>query len=463
MKLVLKILIWFIAGIIIFITALTVTAMVFRNQVVNVFIKSINNNLSTKFNFENYKLSFVKRFPKASVELTNVTVFSSDSFDRTQFYEYQTDTLFHADLILFEFSINDILNNHYSIQSASVSRGRLSLFSDSTGGINYNVSYVSKGNEDNVKINFEKVVLRDVKTNYHNKATSLNISGVIDNGRFRSRIEGSDIDFLCTSNIYITHFGLYSANFYPDTKIIANISLSKTGDQIIFKKGDLELEGLSFGISGFVRPQNELLLKITGSNIDVAKASKYLPQKYLRKYNEYTPDGFLDAECILSGPLSRTENLHTEITFSVKKGRIYYRKSNIYLKNMNLTGKFNNGYKAGPVTSRIDITQCSFDIGNAVWTANFSVENFNKPLFKLNFSGDIIPDEIQRFVKMPWLVSAEGSLRLNLKLEGFPEKKERYSVTDILNLNPQANIQLKSLTINHKDERFSFNDAAGNI
>jgi len=463
MKLVVKIFAWIVAGIIITLTAMIVTAFVFQNQAVVAVIDSINRNLSTKFEFEKYRLSLIKRFPKASFELLNLTVFSSESFDRTQWTGINTDTLLRAGTASLEFKITDILKKKYSIESITISDGELFLITDSIGGINFKISDSNKGNYDN-EIDLDKIVIRNLKATYLNKATDISISGVINNGKLRSRIGGKNLDFSCTSGILVNQFNIGSLNIKPDIQVYADINLRKSDEQLTFQNSILKFEGLSLRLTGYIKPENELLLKIEGQNIDLSKAKKYLPQKLIEKYTDFTAGGLLNASCILSGPLNRTKNLFTQMAFSIDKGKLYNRKTDILVENISFSGNFTGGDGSDYPRGKLNIQQCSFMIGNAEYYISFSAENLKNPFIKLNFSGEIVPEDLKKLVSIPWLISGEGSARLNLKLEGpLPRKTKKLNAADIFNLNPQANIQFKSLSINHKNERFSFNDASGNI
>ncbi|TAL80681.1 MAG: hypothetical protein EPN88_01020, partial [Bacteroidetes bacterium] len=48
-----------------------------QDKVADIILVSLNNNISTKLDIGSFKLSFLKKFPKASLELKNVLVHSS--------------------------------------------------------------------------------------------------------------------------------------------------------------------------------------------------------------------------------------------------------------------------------------------------------------------------------------------------------------------------------------------------
>ncbi|HRC89719.1 MAG TPA: AsmA-like C-terminal region-containing protein [Bacteroidales bacterium] len=462
MKLAIKILFWCATVIIILSSSLIITAIVYQDKVVNTFIEAANKRISTRTTIESHKLSLLRRFPKASIELKNVTVFSSASFDKSHFKEYNTDTLLNAGLITLEFSLPNIVNGNYLIESTTISDGTLNLFSDTYGGVNYAISSGKTGN-GNFAIDLEKVIIKNLEVNYYNKATNLNISGKIGHGKLRSKIAGTNIDFICSADIKINEFKLYSTILNPVADISVDVNLSSSGSEITFRKGIAKLEGFSFDVSGYIHPRKDLFLKITGNEINLSRIKKYIPQKYLDKVREYSPGGIMKAECIISGPISRTKNLKTDISFSLEKGNIYYKKSDVQLKNLCFSGTYTNGKQARPETTRLDIKNCSFDLGSASWLTTFSITDFKQPVISGNFSGDIIPAELLKFIKIPGLISAEGSMKLKLELYGPLRKNVKYSISDFPELIHKAQIGFDSFGITHSDDRYSFNNAYGNI
>ena len=82
MKLVSKILKTFafvISGIM---AVMFVAAMLVQDKVADIILMSLSNNISTRFETGSVKLSFIRRFPKASLDLKNVIVRSSPGFDK---------------------------------------------------------------------------------------------------------------------------------------------------------------------------------------------------------------------------------------------------------------------------------------------------------------------------------------------------------------------------------------------
>jgi len=64
--------------IIIFILSLFTASILMQDKVAGYILKSLNKSISTKYEFESVRLSLLRQFPKASLDLKNVIVHSSD-------------------------------------------------------------------------------------------------------------------------------------------------------------------------------------------------------------------------------------------------------------------------------------------------------------------------------------------------------------------------------------------------
>ena len=91
-----------------------------QDTVAGIILRSLNKNISTKYEFKSVRLSFLKKFPKASLDLKNVFVHSSPGFDKTCFKGINTDTLLYAESATVEFSLTDVIRGIYDIDRIGV-------------------------------------------------------------------------------------------------------------------------------------------------------------------------------------------------------------------------------------------------------------------------------------------------------------------------------------------------------
>jgi hypothetical protein len=444
--------------------ALLTLSFLLRNRVADIFLAAVNSTISTKVEIGGYNLSLIKKFPKAAVELRNVTVLSSHGFDKSQFSTINTDTLLTARSAFLEFGMIDILRGNYTIQRIALAGGRLNLYSDSSGGVNYDISAGGSGAQgDELVLNLERINVSDLKMHYVNRATSLDILGSVETGRFKSRIAGNELDFICNTSLTIRNFELFSLSMKTNASVNIDLDLHQSDSGIIFRKGNISLEDFRFGLTGQIDSSDMMDLRITGQNIQLARIKKYLPEKYAETFSEYSPAGLLRSECRITGLVTRKQNPEIDLTFSLEKGSVLYGRSRISLKDLGFSGSFSNGCLKSPETFRIKVDDYHFRIGSAVWSGNFDLSDFTRPEIKTTFSGDIIPSELIEFIPMPGIRETGGSFRLNISLSGIVRKKEKYDLNDLIALNPEADIRFNSFSVADRNDRFTIGDVDGNL
>jgi hypothetical protein len=435
-----------------------------KDKVGFIILKSLNKNLSTKLDVGSYKLSFLRKFPKASLELKDVLVHSSSDFNSAAFKGINTDTLLSARFVSVEFKLTDILKGIYTIERIGARVGRANFFTDTTGHVNYNISVKnSKSENDETTIDLERINLTDINTYYHNLATHLIINGTIKTGRLKSRISGNNIDFTAGTELQIKNFQLYNfmINKSIEAKLDLNLQSSKSG--VLFRKGTIHIDNYDIGIDGFVSTDNLLDLKLTGHNLDIARMRNYLPEKYLKLVADYDPSGVIVVNSRIKGKLSRTSNPHIEISWQLNNGRIAYKKSNLILKDLSFSGHFSNGSENNNKTSSVSIADFKARLGSSDYSGSAILKEFNNPLIDLSLKGRVFPGELKEFFNIKAISTADGSADLDLKLVNSKWPNKSVSLNDFIDLKPEARLTFRSFTIGFHNNNILFSKVNGDL
>ena len=103
-------------------------SLLMKDKVADIILKSLNKNILTKLDIGSFKLSFLRKFPKASLVLKDVLVHSSSNFNSEAFTGINTDTLLAARIVSVEFKITDILKGKYNIERIGAKSGENEFF-----------------------------------------------------------------------------------------------------------------------------------------------------------------------------------------------------------------------------------------------------------------------------------------------------------------------------------------------
>jgi len=435
-----------------------------KDKVGFIILRSLNKNLSTRLDVGSYKLSFLRKFPRASLELKDVLVHSSPDFNSRAFRGINTDTLLAARFVSVEFKITDIIKGIYTIDRIGVRLGKANFFTDTTGHVNYNI-YLKNSSADGVEtlIDLKRIDITDIDAYYNSLSAHLIIAGSINKGKLKSKITGNNIDFTAGTEIQIKRFQLY--NFSTDKAIPARLDMdlvsSKSG--IRFRKGTLYIDNYSMEIEGNVSSDNFLDLNLTGHNLDISLIRKYLPEKFLKLVSDYDPSGIIIASSKIKGFLTRKSNPHIEINWQLKNGKISYRKSNLTFKNLSFTGQLTNGIKNRFETSSVSIKDFKGRLGSSDYTGEVTLYDFKNPRVDLYLKGRVFPAELKEFFDIKEISSADGSVDLDLKLINSSWSKKDFSLNDLIDLKPEANLTFNSLSLGFQKDKLLFRGVKGEL
>ena len=440
-------------------------SLILQDEVADYVMKALDLNFQTKLETESYRLSLIKRFPRASVEMKNVLVHSSPGFDRSAFGEINTDTLLSAKSASVVCKMINILRGDYTFTRINIRSGNLNLFTDTAGRINYEFSKEKgdKTGEEEVTLNLKRVNLSDVRVVYNDLNADLVIKSKIGNSRIRSRISDNKIEFDGNSDMVFEFFRLGGFAIRQKIPALLEVGLNKNVKGIFFKKSTLSIDNWDIILTGFIASDNYLDLNVSGKNIDISKITDLLPEKYRKTVSEYHPSGILEIDSKIKGVSSRTNNPHYEISWSLNNAHIDYNKSDLKIDKFSFDGSYSNGEKNRPETSSFTIRNFTTKLGSSEYRGGFTISDFSKPKAELTFDGVLFPSELKEFLNLQNVEGADGSIDMKIRLSGYLEKKDRYKLADLLDLNSRSELVFNSFGIKLNNKQVDLKDANGKI
>ncbi len=439
-------------------------SLILQDKVAKIVLTSLSRNLSTKLEVGSVRLSFLRKFPKASLELSDVLVRSSTDFIKTAFKEINTDTLLSARNVSVEFKITDILRGNYTIESASAKNGKINFYTDNAGFINYNISVKKPGSGNgDLTINLERINLTEIKAYYNNLATKLIINGKVTSGKLKSRISGQNFDFMAEAEMEVYSFQLFNTIITKTINAGLELSLLNSEEGTQFKRGTLTIEDFQFGLDGFISSENLLDLNVTGKDVNLAKIRKYLPEKYLLMVEDYNPSGLLGVKCKIDGPLTRTKNPHVEINTTLNNGKVTFGKSDIVLSNLSFAGNYSNGAQNNLKTSSVSLKELKVRLGTSDYTGSLIISGFSQPVTDLVLKGRVFPGDLKKFFNIKSITLAEGSVDVDIQLNTNFWPKDSLTVNDLLILSPEAKLEFNSFSFGLKNNKMVVNNVTGEV
>lgn len=443
---------------------LVVASVLLKDKVGFIILRSINKNLSTRLDVGSYRLSFIRKFPKASLELKDVLVHSSPGLNKSDFPGINTDTLLSARAVSLEFRITDIIRGIYNIERIGAKNGKANFYTDLRGNVNYSISVKSKSHsKEETTIDLRRIYLDEIKAVYKNLEANLTLNGIVNSGKLKTKISGSNIDFTAGTDILVNRFELY--NFVTEKAIPTKIDLilQSTSEGITFKKVILHIDNDDIVMDGYVLDNDLLDLNIISRSLDVSKISHYIPEKYLNSAEISRLSGVASASCKISGKLNRSSNPHVDINLQIKNGSLVYKIPAAVIKDLAFKSHFSNGSGNNYETSLVSFSDCKLRLGSSEYAGAFTLKNFNTPIFDLKLKGKVLPGELKEIFEIKSFTSAEGSADVDLNINNKPFSGKIFSTDGIVDLKPEADIRFTSFTLGLQKNNLLFSNVNGNL
>ena len=103
---------------------------VFEDELTQFVVDGLNRQIRTEVNVGEVKLSFVKKFPDASLELKDVFIASVPDFQSDIFVDENTDTLLLAENVFLRFNVLKLFKRQYLVHEVQVRSGKLYVYID---------------------------------------------------------------------------------------------------------------------------------------------------------------------------------------------------------------------------------------------------------------------------------------------------------------------------------------------
>lgn len=439
-------------------------SLIMQNKVAGMLLQSLNNRFSTKIETGSYRLSLIKKFPNASVELKDVIVYSSPAFDKSGFNNINTDTLLSAKSASIDFRMIDMLKKEYTFSRINIKSGNVYLFTDKSGDFNYDISTGKDKSDktDNVTLNLNRINLADVIFEYNDLRADFIIRGIFKEGHIRSKIQGNDIDFDGDTRMVFSMLQISGFSVKHDIPADLEIGLNQNDKGIFFRKSIMRIENWDFILTGFIASDNYMDLNVSSDNIDISKITNLIPGKYKELVSAYDPRGKLNFDWKIKGKSTSDENPHYDITWSIKNARIDNRKSDLRIDRFSFNGLFTNGSSNKPETSSFTISDFTTRLGSADYRGSFSVKNFSSPIAELSLKGKLILSELKEFLNLKKISRAEGSVDLDIKFSG-PCKTNSFKFRDVFDLGSQSEVVFNSAGITFDNRPVEISGMTGRL
>jgi len=462
MKLSHKILLIIVAALALTVAVPGFYALMKGDRIASALIEKFNKSINTKISYGKINVTIFESFPSVTVRFNDLLISPSRDYDASQFAGEHGDTLLYASTLSLSAHLPSLLTGTIAIRSIAARDGKLILLTDDKGKINYELfSPEAKGGGKNLKLN--SITATNMMTVYSDKESKLTVAGNIETCSLSGEILGSGIFLTVSLTSNISTLDL-SGKVLHDIPGKAVIRLRKSDSSLSIARGSVELAGLDFGIDGIVNYSSGTLdMSIEGRKINISDLAALLPDKWKSATVGLNPNGIMDLSCDLSGPYGKAGSPHFEATYSLSNGRLSNITQGLNVSNLTFSGSVTNGSQNRPETFMFSVDTLGASFGQAKITGSFRIKNLTRPEVSLSLNGDIIFDDLKKFIKTNFIGHQEGSIRGNIWLSGTLPEGVKLTAARLSELGPVAAFSFVDFGAELGTKGISFSGVNGSV
>ncbi len=446
--------------------------ILFKKQITEIVTTEINKSVNATVTFQEANISFLKKFPNATISISDLLIVSNGSF--------ANDTLLNIKSIDLKTGIFDVFQKHPSIKSIAIENGFVNLFSNRKGQTNYAiVKNKEKSNEadttvaSNFSLHVDSYQLKDInlqyvdqKSNLHLKVENINHEGALQlKGEQIYLQTKSSIDRLSFSMAHITYLNSVSAD------LKAGLELDLKTMKFTFKENNLKINDLHLGADGFVQLNEENIamnFNFRSNNSEFKGLLSLIPSAYSSSFQDIKTTGNLNFKGNIQGVYNDFEIPKFNIDIDTKNASFKYPElpntvQHIFIdtKITNATGKIDD--------TAIAIKQLGFKIDQDAFSVRGKITNLtSNPKIQATLKGTIDLKNISEAYPISLKQNLQGNIQTELTTSftrkalenknfkqisstGFIALDNFFTTTELLP-NP---IQINTALLNFNQQNFS--------
>ena len=412
-----KILKWIVSVFLILLIAIVSIPFLFKDKIVEMVSKTINNNINATVSFKDTDLSLLRNFPMASLKVSDIAIVNKAPF--------LGDTLFKSKELNLDLKITELFKNTteiLEIKSITIENGAINILFNKDDIGNYDItkkkSSTNENEENSLSLAITAYELKNIQFNYFDETSQIKFTADSIYHSGKGNFEKDILDLETTSVAKIS-FDMENVNYldHIPVKLDAVLGIDIKNLKYTFKENTGYINQLPLEFNGFIQliDGNQLYdMSFKTPTSDFKNLLALLPKQYSGNLNTIKTAGNFDLKGIVKGTYSKTTIPTLDISFISKNAMFKYASlpksvNNIYLDAniINKTGFVKDTYVA--------INNTSFKIDKDVFNASGNIANLaENALINLKAKGIINLENISKVYPVSLENELEGILNADV-------------------------------------------------
>ncbi len=418
----------------ILVLALILLPLLFKQTLIDKTKTVINENVDADVEFADLKLSFIRNFPKITLELTEVSVTGRD--------EFSSDTLLNVASLRTKTSLGQLIGGgQMGIDEIVLGQPRLNLVVAQSGNVNWDIVPEEQTDtipeeepsEDELELKLEKIEIIDGKFAYDDREANMLLQMTGLNFDISGEMYGTATQLLAegeAERFLLNYEGTnYISNVSVATRTVLNVDYEKM--DISIQENELLINRLPLEVTGMIQMPTDtmhfdLQLKTKASGFDNFLA--LVPPDYEEYLEGFETSGTASIAGTVNGFYYEEEYPAFDIKLDVSDGNLHYADLPEEIKNISADVSVTKPQGILDST-KVDIQNAHAEVKNSPVDLTLKLRNLvSDPAFDGRFTGNVNLAHLKDALPLD-SVNMAGLIDANLTFRGNYSaiEKEDYS------------------------------------
>lgn len=396
--------------------AVTVSVFLYKDRIINQFIKEANKQLNTPVTIKTMDVSLFNQFPLLSIVFNDVYV--EDSHPG----QYP---LLTAKKISFQLNPLNVWRGDYTIKGMKIHDSETYLKINAKGDNNYTVirkQSAAPGTQSTIGLALSDVLLKNTTVHYVDMRTLHDFTFTSDN-LVASIHSSKDIYEIKANGQLNTDKMMIGGNNYLAGKsfgIESHLTYDDDKKHLTIHPSDLALKTSSFSVTGTYawKDKNIIHLSTAGTDTDIQTLLSLLPESKSKKLNKYQSKGNVYFKAQLDGEISNDNSPGIAIDFGFNKATLFHPDYKTRIENATLRGTFTTRDVNDLKRATLSLKDITGELNKETFQANFVLQNFSDPEIVMDFKGNIDAPALLDFYPVDAVKYVSGTLAVDIAFDG---------------------------------------------
>ncbi|NDP22095.1 MAG: AsmA family protein [Paludibacter sp.] len=432
--------------------ALLILPYAFKDKIMKLAKAQVNTMFNATVDFDNINLSFIRRFPNASVKLENFRIVGIGEFEK--------DTLLSSKNVDLVLNIKSLFSDTgYEIEKLQFNNSKVLAHVLPNGNANWSImkedsTSVSDTTSMNFNLKLKDFVIDNADVIYWDEAGAK--KAVI-----RHLNHHTSGDLTADSSLLVTQTTIDSLSFMmndieyiskANAELNADINANLNQKIYTFSKNSSRINAIPFSFAGWFKLLDEgydMDLTLNAEKVDFKAILSMIPAIYATSFEGIKTGGDVDMSGFIKGKMIGDNYPPFDFKLSVVNGWFQYPNLPKSLQDINIAGHITNPGKTLDETV-IDLSKFSFNMGGNPFMAQVRIAYpMSDPEMKMKAVGKIDLGNIREIYPLDANTKLNGVLDMNLNLGGrmsFYDNNqyEKFTFGGNMNINNML-VKMKSL------------------